>query len=417
MSTESQAPPQAGPAALAEPTKKVGAGWIAALFLANLGVWMGFFTPLQLLLHQQAEAIDLDASVTIFSIVSGVGALAAAVANPITGALSDRTTGRLGRRRPWTLAGAVLGSGGLVLLSYQETVLGLSLCWVGVQLGLNALLAAITAAVPDRVPLSQRATVSGFVGVTTVLGVVGGLELAKLFATYQEGYIAVASAVVLLSLAVTFLTKEEPLPREARPTFSLRQFWVSPRQHPDFAWAFATRFLVQLGNSLGTLYLYVFLRDQVRIDEPRDGEATLVTIYGVGILVTAVIAGWVSDRSGRRKGHVIVSGAVMAVAAVILAVWPTWLGSMIAAAVMGVGYGVYAAVDQALITQVLPAAAGRAKDLGIINIANSLPQVVVPGLAWAMLDHGWGGFPALYGVTAVVTLAGGIFVYRIRSVR
>jgi MFS family permease len=130
-----------------------------------------------------------------------------------------------------------------------------------------------------------------------------------------------------------------------------------------------------------------------------------------------VVAGWISDRSGRRKGHVIAAGAIMAVAAVILAVSPTWLGAVVAAAVMGVGYGVYAAVDQALITQVLPAASGRAKDLGIINIANSLPQVVVPALAVPILEHGLGGFPVLYGVTAVVTLLGGIFVYRIRSVR
>jgi MFS family permease len=106
----------------------------------------------------------------------------------------------------------------------------------------------------------------------------------------------------------------------------------------------------------------------------------------------------------------------MAVAAVILAVSPTWPAAMVAAAVMGAGYGIYVSVDQALITQVLPGASGRAKDLGIINIANSAPQVLAPALAAPIVAH-LGGYPVLYLVTAVVTILGGVFVYRIRSVR
>lgn len=412
---EPAAPSATIPAALAEPTVRVGFGWTLALFLANLGVWMGFFTPLQLLLHQQAEAIDIDQSVRIFSIVSGIGALAACVANPLAGLLSDRTTGRWGRRRPWTLIGALLGAGGLVLLAEQHTVVGLSLCWVGVQICLNAMLAAITAAVPDRVPVNQRGAISGWLGLPQILGVVAGLALAGLFADVRGGYVAVAVAIVVLSLGYVLFTKEDALPAQHRPPVDWRGFWVSPRKHPDFAWAFGTRFLVQLGNSLGTLYLFVFLRDAVGVDDPKGGESTLVAIYGVGILLTTVVAGWISDRSGRRRFHVVVSGVVMAGAAAILAAWPTWTGAMIAAGVMGAGYGVYAAVDQALITQVLPSAHGRAKDLGIINISNSLPQVVVPVIAAPVIASA-GGYPLLYGITAVVTLLGGVFVWRIRSV-
>ena len=89
---------------------------------------------------------------------------------------------------------------------------------------------------------------------------------------------------------------------------------------------------------------------------------------------------------------------------------------MVAAALLGVGYGVYLAVDAALITQVLPTAADRAKDLGIINIANSAPQVLAPALA-APIVAGLGGYPVLYGLTALVTLAGAVLVLPIRSVR
>jgi MFS family permease len=194
---------------------------------------------------------------------------------------------------------------------------------------------------------------------------------------------------------------------------------VSPRAHPDFAWAFATRFLVQLGNSLGTLYLLFFLQDQVGLakgEEADNGLLVLVLIYTVGIMATTVVAGRISDRSGRRKRHVIVSGVVMAVAALTLAAWPTWPGAMIAAGILGAGYGIYVSVDQALITQVLPAVTGRAKDLGIINIANSAPQVLGPAVAAPIVAH-LGGYSVLYVLTAAVTLAGGALIYRVRSVR
>jgi MFS family permease len=110
------------------------------------------------------------------------------------------------------------------------------------------------------------------------------------------------------------------------------------------------------------------------------------------------------------------AGYAMAAAAVLLAAWPVWTGAIIAAAVLGLGYGVYASVDQALVTQVLPADADRAKDLGIINIANSAPQVLAPALAAPIVTY-LGGYPALFGTVAAATAAGSVFVTKIRSVR
>ena len=105
----------------------------------------------------------------------------------------------------------------------------------------------------------------------------------------------------------------------------------------------------------------------------------------------------------------------MAAAAGLLAFWPTWTGALIAAAVLGLGFGVYLSVDQALITQVLPTAEDRARDLGIINIASSAPQVLGPALAFPIVAY-LGGYPVLYLAVAAVTVLGSILVTRIRSV-
>jgi MFS family permease len=121
-----------------------------------------------------------------------------------------------------------------------------------------------------------------------------------------------------------------------------------------------------------------------------------------------------SDRLGRRKPIVTVSGMLIAVAALLLTVDETWTTTIVAAVLFGVGFGAYLAVDQALITQVLPAAADRAKDLGIINIAIVAPGAVGAALASALVSLD--GYPLLFGGTCVVALAGAVGVWRIKSV-
>ncbi|MEU8255051.1 MFS transporter [Micromonospora inaquosa] len=417
--------PASLPAALAEPTVPVRRGWIGLIFAANLGVWMAFFTPIQVLLPQQIEQIAPGDKENMLAVVTGLGALAAVLANPLAGALSDRTclriAGReLGRRHVWTAGGAVLGAAALVLLAQQRTILGVALGWVAAQVCFNAMLASLTAAVPDRVPVTQRGGVSGWVGIPQALGLVLGAVLVTAVVTGNAaGYLAIAVAILLLSLPFTLLTPDEPLPRTHRPVLRTRallaSMWISPRRHPDFAWAWITRFLVQLGNALGTLYLLYFLTDGVRHPDPEGGLLVLILLYTLGMMLTAVVAGRLSDRSGRRKIYVIVSGLIMAVAALLLAVAPVWPMAIVAALLLGAGYGVYLSVDAALITQVLPRATDRAKDLGVINIANSAPQVLGPALSAPLVVY-LGGYPTLYAVTAVVTLLGSALVVKIRSV-
>ncbi|MFI7542216.1 MFS transporter [Actinoplanes sp. NPDC049599] len=395
---------------------RVGARWIGLLSLANLGLWMGYFGPLQVLLPNQAEDLSGVDKTTALGIITGAGALVAVLVGPIAGALSDATTARTGRRHTWIAAGALLGCAGLALLSGQRTLIGLTLGWCVAQAGLNTLQAGLSAIVPDRTPVRQRGLVSGWVGLTQSIGVVVGVLLVTVVA---GGYFLIGLLVVLTALPFVLATPDPPVPADAAPRFTLgglaAVFRFSPRANPDFAWAWATRFLVQLGNAMATLYLLYFLRDRVRHPSPEDGLLLLILIYTGTTVLTVVVGGVISDRSGRRKPSVILSGYVMAAAAGLLAFWPTWPGALIAAAVLGLGFGVYLSVDQALITQVLPTAEDRAKDLGIINIANSAPQVLGPALAFPIVAY-LGGYPALYLVVAAVTVLGSVLVTRIRSV-
>src|SRR5690606_22282304 len=127
-----------------------------------------------------------------------------------------------------------------------------------------------------------------------------------------------------------------------------------------------------------------------------------------------IVGGYWSDRIGRRKPFVIWSGLIAAAALALLAYADTWALALIGAVVLAIGFGAYTAVDFAMITQVLPSDADRAKDLGVINIANALPQVLAPVVAAGVLGTGL-GYSSLYLVAAAVSALGSVLVVRIRS--
>ncbi|MFF2031681.1 MFS transporter [Arthrobacter sp. NPDC058192] len=411
--------------ALAEPERRVRPVWTAGVVLVNVGINAAFFGPLQVLLGQQAAAFSEPDKEAILALVTGAGAVVSLVANPLFGAFSDRTTSRRGRRVPWVIFGAVLGAAALSGLAEAPNVAVMTLLWCLVQAGCNGAYAAITAAIPDRVPVAQRGTVGGLAAMGQTIGILAGaLIAAAVTGDFAAGYVVCAVALLAGVVLYFFKNDDVPLPPAARPPFALvtflRGFWISPVRYPDFAWAWLTRLLVNIGNHMVTLYLLFFLNDAVRVQEtegikPEVGVLILTGLYAVMVIVTSVIGGRLSDRMGRRKPLVILSSAVIAAAALILAFAPTWPGALVGASVLGIGFGCYLAVDFALITEVLPTALNRGKDLGVINIANSLPQVLAPLIAFPFVAF-WGGYVALYVAAALIGLLGAVFVVKIKGV-
>lgn len=396
--------------------------WVAGLTLSNLAIFCGLYGPIQVLIALQALEIAPESKEYVVGLVTGAGALASTIGNPLAGALSDRTRSRFGRRWPWVAGGAVVGVLGLVLLSISRSVPTMALAWVVTQLGLNAIYAAVTASVADQVPVRRRGEVGGWLGMAQTAGLVLGTAVAVAAGGITAGYLACAG--LALALVIPYLMRSRDLRLVGDvPAFRLgefvRRFWVSPRRYPDFAWAFLTRWLVNLGNAIGTLYLLFYLQDAVGLTDPETGVLVLVAVYAVCVLGTAVLAGRWSDRIGRRRPFVALSAVLSGAGAGVLAVSQTWTGAIVGAAVFGIAYGVFLSVDFALVTQVLPSSGDAARDLGVINIAAALPQVVAPVLAAplvAAFASAQGGYAALYALSAGVSVLGGVLVSRIRGV-
>lgn len=411
-------------AARAEPVVPVTGRWIALFATAWLGVWVAQLTPIQLLLPAQIQTelrtdywVD---NVLWFGVVSGLAGVCAIVAYPLTGALSDRTTSRFGRRRPWVAGGALLFALALLALGTQRTLTGIALCWCLTLIGFCVLTAALTAMISDQVPVGQRGYVSGWMSAPQAIGIILGLVLVMVLGLGTfGGYLLVA--VLLVVLVAPFLLAvpdQQHIPRDLpslTPRRIVAELWISPREHPDFGWTLLSRVLVNLGNAFGTTLLLYFLEFGLHDASAEDDLIPLVLVYMVFVIAASLVLGRLSDRLERRRLFVFVASVVQAIAALLLAFLPSMPMAFAGSALLGLGYGCFLSVDQALATQVLPDPETRGKDLGIMNIAWAIPQAFGPLLGGVVVF--WlGGFMGLFILSGVAALLGAAAVSRVRSV-
>lgn len=418
----------ASPKGISSAQAPVGLGFILVYTLAYFGVWMALLTPPVVSLALRVNEIDPANKETALSWILGLGAIVAMFANPIAGQLSDRTSSRLGMRRPWIVGGMAIGTAGLYVIATGTSVAWIAAGWCIAQLGFNAVLAAIVAVLPDQVPDEQRGRVSGALGICLQLGIVGGVYLTQaVSSTFAMFMLPCAIASVLIVLFILVLD-DKRIKKSEVPPFDLigffRNFWIDPRKAPDFAWAFVSRFMLFIGLATLLTYQVFYLLDQLHYTGEQIPGAMLTStlVTTATTVVGSFCSGWLSDRIGRRKVFVCASAFIYACGLAVIGLATDFQGFLWGIAIVGFGQGVYMAVDMALVTQVLPNKdADAAKDLGIFNLASALPQSVAPAIAPIFLSIGAGGdlknYTALFVAAAVFATLGALSVLPIRAVK
>ncbi|MGW0196394.1 MFS transporter [Nonomuraea sp. NPDC003201] len=408
--------------ALDEPQQPATGRWISYWTMSIFGAFLAYYASQQILLPRHANAIaggDSALAVSITSYAGMAASLVAIIVSVLVGVLSDRTLHSRGRRQIWVISGAILAGGAYFVQGMQTTMLGLVIAWSVFQIGYNCLLTSLLAAVPDEVPVNQRATVSGMQAVAQAVGPLAGIAMVGVLLTgIFNAYAGLGIAVILLAIPFALRTRGVRLTAAERPPLNPRELLsglVSPFKHRDFAWAFGQRFMIQLSNAFGLLFMYQYLKDAVRVD-PDTTTLVVTFIYTVAVCAVAVPAGRISDRTLKRKRMVFLASFCVGVAGVSMAFWYTLPSTIVGAVLLGVGIGCYQAVDQALVTQVLPKAEHRGKDLGVIQIANVLPYVFGSALAGVLINS-LGGFTTLYLAMVVTGVASAFLVMPIKSVR
>ena len=376
-----------------------------------------------------AGRLDANSATAILSITLAIGGLVGLVAYPAIGRLSDRTTLRMGRRRPYLYLGAALIAVGALLTIVATSTALLTVGYVVTTLGGVAALVAASALVPDQIAPAQRGTPSAMIGLGTPIGAVLGIFLAQLVQPNLTAMIALPAAVaVIATIALALFITEDQLPASARAPFAIREFlgtfWVNPVTHSSFGWAWWSRLMIFIGVSAVNAYQAFYLIIVLHQDPATVGTSILIaTVILTGIsVIFAPIVGKISDKVGRRKPFVIVAALVFGIGLALVASASTYPAFLIAIAVMGLGQGVYFAVDFALVTQVLPDPDNPAKDLGIMNLANQLPSTALPAVAPLILAIGASAanpqnFTALFVAGAIAAFLGALFILPIRSVK
>jgi MFS family permease len=415
-------PPEAG---AATPTARVGSGFIALYTLAYLSTTLLFLAPVLVTLALKINSlVGIDQAPNSLALVAGAGALLAMLANPFFGMLSDRTASRFGMRRTWMVVGLGAGSCGILIVALAPNIAMVLVGWCIAQVFFNALLAAEAAVLADQVPPAQRGTVAGVLGVCVPVASVGGAALVNLFSGSQLAmFLAPCAVGGFFILLFASVLNDRRLDPRSRPAWSLREvlgiFYVSPRKNPDFAWAFASRFLFVLAYAFLVTFLAYFLIEELRSAEADvPAQILLGTLVHAGVaIVASVIGGRLSDRFRRRKVFVLAAAVVYGAGMFAMALAGDLNGFLIAMAIGGLGFGLYLAVDLALVVDVLPGGDRVAKNLGVLNIAGALPSSVAPAMAPLILAVSNGSYGVLYAVAGVCALLAALTIVPIRRVR
>jgi MFS family permease len=370
--------------------------WAYPLALIGIGAIWG--AVLQVLMGRQVAALvaDPQAEAGRLGLVVSVGAVVAVVAQPVLGRLSDRTrVPFLGRRNVWILGGAAVSVIALLATALTTNLVLLAVAWAVAIIPLSGVQAALTAVLPERVPLSRRGTMSGLVGMSQVIGGVIGVGVASLAGSVVVGYAVLAAFLMATCALFALVTRDAPAPvmAQARSAAGGAAAGRVPglRTHPDYWWTFFGRFMMLLAYFFIASFGLYLLRDYIEVGDGtiEDASRALAPAAAVAALLTlvfALVGGLLVDRFGRVRIFVAIASLIFVPSGVVLFLVPTYPGFLVALAILGVAFGIYTAVDQVLITRVLPDNGNAARDLGILNIANAGPQVIAPVLAGSIIS-------------------------------
>ncbi|NMM93825.1 MFS transporter [Bifidobacterium oedipodis] len=392
-------------------------------------IWMTAGTSgSAVLLPQRFTELGIGVPEVILGTMNSVGCVFALVANVVFGTLSDITRSRFGKRTPWIVAGGGVTAAGYVLASQSVGLFGIVAGWSVVQVGVNMMIAPAVAVLSDRIPENTRGTFSAFYGGAQIVGQSAGTFLGAQFIEKMGQGFMIGVALFAITGVVTVLIW--PRERSSKVVAAdetaarldakaiLKSFVPPTKNCRDFYLALVGRLMLILGWSMIQGYqLYILQKYCGQTTE--DSAVTISTMSVVSMIVliiTSVVSGPISDLLHRRKIIVAIGSVIIAVGIAIPWFMPTGFGMILFAGVGGFGYGIYIAVDQALNVDVLPSQEEAGKDLGILNLANTVGQVLAPVIVGAIVVA-TGSYATLFPIALISVLLGAVVIMFIRKVR
>ena len=373
--------------------------------LAAAGGSASYAPFLTLILPNRATEIAGDQAVQLLSTIAFVGAIAASLANIAFGWLSDRT----GTRRGWIVAGVVVS--GLLLVAMERAqstsvLLALIVAW---QVALNMMLNPLAAWAGDCVPDRQKGTLGGLLSFAPGLGaLVGAIVTFPGLAQGEARLMLIALFVSVMILPAVLFGRPRPMPHLMRPGLSAPADPNAADATRTSVWRmWLARLLVQIAESALFAFLLLWLSGlDGRVTD--NSIATIFTIVLIAAVPVAIAAGRWSDRANRPILPLALAAGCAMLGLVGMSLAGNAAGGIAGYVVFGIAAAVFLALHSSQTLRVLPRPEHRGRDLGLFNLTNTVPSLIMPGLVLVLIPSF--GFEALFVVLAVLVGSAGLLL-------
>jgi len=387
-------------------------GFLLLYALANAGGIIGFLPLLTLLLPIKIEALAGEARVDLLTATVIAGSIASSTSNILFGWLSDRSLANGGGRRRWMVIGVIGTILAYAAIAAAQTSVALIWSVVFFQAALNAILGPLVGVMADEIPDSQKSTTGGLLslGYPIASGVLAAVMAVTMLGEGGRLMAVVGAATICLIPLIATPARLLPIVDQPRAAVAM--------QRRDLAAAWCARLLFQIAGVVLQLYLLYYF-ESVAHDVPRQELATrvghLLTISFIAPLPIALVFGRLSDRLDRRKPFLVVAAIVTAIGLAGMAAADGWATGALAFGLYTIGYGVFLPLQAAFSMQLLPDPRHRGRDLGLLNLTNTLPSLLGPLLTWSLASPR--DFTAVMALLALLVLAGGFTMLGVRGRR
>ncbi|GAA5039742.1 MFS transporter [Thermocatellispora tengchongensis] len=424
-------PPSLGPldTQASDALPRARASYIFWMMAANFGISMAFVVPLSYSLAVRIEELA-PGHEEVLGYVTGTAQAVYLVLSPLLGLWSDRTRSRLGRRRPFMIAGLLLGLTALVGIAFAPNLLLVGAGWMLAMLGWATAAQAILNVQADRIPEEQRGRISGFTGLTGQIAPIAGIGIASavtgntFLVFVLPGLIGAVLLAVFLVVGKEDDTRGAVHPAAVSPRTLASSYVFNPRKHPDFGWNWLGRLVFFMGLYFNTTFATFFYAQ--RLDLPVREVAGAVAVIGVvGVAAAALGAiggGFLSDKLRRRRLFALIGSLFFVAGGIVEAFAQSFPTLLIGSVLMQLAIAFFSAVDQAIVLAVLPSREEAGRYMAVVAFAHKLPSAIAPLIAPFIITIGASGgeknYTLLYLSGAALALIGGLLVFtRVKSVR
>lgn len=353
---------------------------------------------------------------TLYGLLTFVGLIIALVTQPISGALSDYTRSRLGRRRPWILVGTMLNAFWLFTIAAARRWWLVAGAYLLLQFTSNIAHGPAQGLIPDLVPQGRRGVASGIKNLLEMFAIAASAFVTGRLAHHPLAAVTAVLAILWGMMAITCgFSHEHPSATQERFHLgALREqaaqvFRIDFRLYPTYGRLLLVRFFILLGSySVQSFALYYF-RDVLNLAAPARAVSDLMTVVGLCVIAVVYPAGVLSERWGRKPLSAFACAmSALGLTFLVLNRDPRFLPLL--AGCIGVGIGIFSCVNWAWATDLVPPAEAG-KYLGLSNLATAgsaaaarLLGPVIDGVNRLFPQTGYSLVFILAAVSAVVGL-------------